>query len=105
MWQYVTVIITIISLLIMCRDKLFENDKSQLNDDLINKFRIYTKEEISQYNGVEKSELYLVILGNVFDVTKGAKYYGPGGNYHIFVGMYVLFLKHISVTIQVCGLI
>ncbi|XP_026668089.1 neuferricin, partial [Ceratina calcarata] len=30
--------------------------------------------------------LYISILGQVFDVTKGAKFYGPGATYHAFTG-------------------
>jgi len=36
----------------------------------------------------KKSEgkLFLSILGNVYDVTKGEKHYGPGGSYEFFTG-------------------
>lgn len=30
--------------------------------------------------------LYLAILGEVYDVSVGRKYYGPGEGYHCFVG-------------------
>ncbi|KAF5308723.1 hypothetical protein FQR65_LT06084 [Abscondita terminalis] len=42
--------------------------------------------ELQQFNGVTKPELYLAILGNVFDVTEGRKHYGAEGSYNIFVG-------------------
>lgn len=48
--------------------------------------RLFRKEELKKYNGVDKPELYIGLLGNVFDVTKGAKFYGPGEGYHAFVG-------------------
>lgn len=51
-----------------------------------NKIKLFSSDELNQYNGVDKSELYLSILGNVFDVTKGSKYYGPGESYYIFIG-------------------
>ncbi|CAG9860723.1 unnamed protein product [Phyllotreta striolata] len=47
---------------------------------------VLTKEQLKLYNGIDKPELYLSILGEVFDVTKGAKHYGPNQQYNIFVG-------------------
>ena len=40
--------------------------------------KMFTKRELSEYRGVSHDgKLYLAILGQVFDVTKGAeKYYG-----------------------------
>lgn len=49
--------------------------------------RMLTEDELSLYNGGENSKgLYLAILGQVFDVEKGRKHYGPGGGYHFFTG-------------------
>ncbi|XP_051961751.1 LOW QUALITY PROTEIN: neuferricin [Xyrauchen texanus] len=49
--------------------------------------RILTEDELSLYNGAQGSKgLYLAILGQVFDVEKGRKHYGPGGGYHFFTG-------------------
>ena len=48
---------------------------------------LFTEYQIKSFTGDgEGSELYLAILGNVFDVTKGKRFYGPGENYHAFVG-------------------
>lgn len=47
---------------------------------------LFTKEELKKYNGVDTPELYLAILGNVYNVTKGESSYGPGQTYHIFIG-------------------
>ncbi|NP_001096144.1 neuferricin precursor [Danio rerio] len=48
---------------------------------------LLTKEQLSLYNGGKNSKgLYLAILGQVFDVEKGRKHYGPGGGYHFFTG-------------------
>lgn len=47
---------------------------------------LYTKEELEKYNGVDNPELYLAILGNVYNVTKGKNFYGPGQSYEFFVG-------------------
>lgn len=49
--------------------------------------QMFSSEELAKYDGSENSKgIYLSILGEVFDVTKGAKHYGPGGSYNIFVG-------------------
>ncbi|KAL2094996.1 hypothetical protein ACEWY4_009715 [Coilia grayii] len=49
--------------------------------------RILSKSELSKYSGENNSPgLYVAILGQVFDVKKGQKHYGPGGGYHFFSG-------------------
>ncbi|XP_017557137.1 neuferricin [Pygocentrus nattereri] len=49
--------------------------------------RLLRQHELSLYNGRESSKgLYLAILGQVFDVEKGRKHYGPEGGYRFFTG-------------------
>jgi predicted heme/steroid binding protein len=49
--------------------------------------RTFTPSELSQYDGRDGGPIYLAILGDVFDVTAGRKYYGQqGGGYAIFAG-------------------
>ncbi|OWF44334.1 neuferricin-like [Mizuhopecten yessoensis] len=48
--------------------------------------RIFTKDELWKYRGEGDSAVYLAVLGQVFDVTKGRKHYGPGGGYEFFSG-------------------
>ncbi|XP_064838477.1 neuferricin isoform X2 [Oncorhynchus masou masou] len=49
--------------------------------------RLIIKDELSLYTGEADSKgLYLAILGQVFDVEKGMKHYGPGGGYRFFAG-------------------
>ncbi|CAM9609368.1 neuferricin isoform X1 [Lampetra fluviatilis] len=49
--------------------------------------RLLTMSELERYDGREGSPgLYLAILGQVFDVSKGAKHYGPGASYQAFAG-------------------
>ncbi|KAM9846788.1 neuferricin [Aulostomus maculatus] len=49
--------------------------------------RLLSKRELTLYDGEEDSKgLYLAILGQVFDVHKGLKHYGPGGAYHLMAG-------------------
>lgn len=49
--------------------------------------RIFTKEELAKYKGQDGGDIYLAILGKVFDVTRGRDYYGPGGGYEFFSGV------------------
>lgn len=37
-------------------------------------------------NGVDESVIWLSIMGEVFDVTEGTDYYGPGNTYSAFSG-------------------
>ncbi|XP_065579741.1 neuferricin-like [Artemia franciscana] len=48
--------------------------------------RIFTTEELSKFTGEEGEEVYIALLGKVFNVTRGAQHYGPGGGYHFFAG-------------------
>ncbi|XP_037938138.1 neuferricin homolog [Teleopsis dalmanni] len=47
---------------------------------------LFTKAELAKYNGENGAPLYLALLGDVFDVTKGLKHYGPGCSYNFFIG-------------------
>ena len=47
--------------------------------------RLLTPEELKAYDGKEGSPgLYIALLGQVFDVSKGMDHYGPGGGYSFF---------------------
>ncbi|OQR99450.1 hypothetical protein ACHHYP_06148 [Achlya hypogyna] len=46
-----------------------------------------TKKELALFDGVAEPRIFLAVLGQVFDVTSGAKHYGPGGAYRHFVGI------------------
>lgn len=51
------------------------------------KIRMVTQEELERHDGKQtKGVMWLSILSKVYDVSKGAQYYGPGGSYSIFVG-------------------
>lgn len=47
--------------------------------------KVFTPNELMKYTNL-KDGLYISILGQVFDVTRGAKHYGPGATYHGFTG-------------------
>lgn len=60
--------------------------------------KLLSSHELSLYNGHKGSKgLYLAILGQVFDVHKGHKHYGPGGTYHFMTGD---FTSSITVNFQ-----
>ncbi|XP_066602961.1 membrane-associated progesterone receptor component 1-like [Prorops nasuta] len=49
--------------------------------------RDFTYEELKKYNGIGSDGRILIgINGSVYDVTKGAQFYGPNGPYSAFAG-------------------
>ncbi|KAK7863809.1 hypothetical protein R5R35_003301 [Gryllus longicercus] len=56
-----------------------------VSDKSTSKQTLFTEETLKKYIN-KKTGLYLAILGEVYDVTKGEKHYGPGGSYHFFTG-------------------
>ncbi|KAM4797123.1 neuferricin [Rhinophrynus dorsalis] len=49
--------------------------------------RLLSKQELANFHGGPNSPgIYLAVLGQVFDVQKGDKHYGPGGSYSFFSG-------------------
>ncbi|KAI9221708.1 cytochrome b5-like heme/steroid binding domain-containing protein [Blastocladiella britannica] len=49
--------------------------------------RVFTPEELALYNGTDPTlPIYLAVMSDVFDVTAGRDYYGPGSGYHFFAG-------------------
>ncbi|CAG4911911.1 unnamed protein product [Colias eurytheme] len=45
-----------------------------------------TQEELAKYNGDEHEELYLAVMGSIFDVSSGKMHYAKGSSYHYFIG-------------------
>ncbi|KAG9246718.1 putative membrane steroid-binding protein 2 [Calycina marina] len=46
-----------------------------------------TDAELAQYDGTDPTKpIYLAINGTIYDVSVGARHYGPGGSYHFFAG-------------------
>lgn len=49
--------------------------------------RDYTREELKQFDGRDPTKaIMLAIKGKIFDVSRGASFYGPGGAYNVFAG-------------------
>ncbi|KAL4855533.1 Membrane-associated progesterone-binding protein 4 [Chlorella vulgaris] len=48
---------------------------------------LFTAEQLARYDGSRGNKLvYLAVMGEVFDVSPGARHYGPGGGYSRFAG-------------------
>ena len=56
------------------------------NDVKKSKRKVFTADELKKYDGSSGKGPYLALLGQVFDVSKGAQHYGPGGGYAFFSG-------------------
>lgn len=63
------------------------NEFEIFNDSInINLLPIYTRSQLSFYNGSENPEVYVAIRGYIYDVTNNISNYGPGKPYHKLVG-------------------
>lgn len=49
-------------------------------------FTVFTPPQLLPYNGADGKPVYLAVRGQVFDVTPGRNFYGPGGPYQNFAG-------------------
>lgn len=66
-----------------------ESTDQSIDADVKDEFgiRMFTADELKAYNGEgDSKQIYLAILGDIFDVTRGEKHYGPGAAYHDYVG-------------------
>lgn len=67
--------------------KSVEKLKASMQPVNIPKHRVFSKVELQQYDGSDDNkDVYLGILGRVFDVTRGRRHYGKGGGYSFFAG-------------------
>ncbi|GFR72107.1 neuferricin-like [Elysia marginata] len=66
----------------------FVNGGEEHSDDRLKlTVTVFSREELSKYKGMNGGDVYLALLGNVYDVTRGRKHYGPGGGYSFFSGI------------------
>ncbi|XP_025831700.1 membrane-associated progesterone receptor component 1 [Agrilus planipennis] len=85
--------IGLVSLIAFLVYKIFKNKTNELNVLPVEphlpklKRRDFTIEELKQFDGTQESGRVLIaVLGNVYDVTRGKRFYGPGGPYAAFAG-------------------
>lgn len=57
---------------------LLKSKKIELKD--------YTPKELSKFNGVSDSKIYISVNRKIYDVTMSAGFYGPGSAYENFAG-------------------
>ena len=63
--------------------------------------RLFTKEEIKDYDGKTRSEIHIALVGSVYDVTKGERFYAAGNHYGGFSGKLAsvrLLLRRVEVS-------
>ena len=51
----------------------------------MSKLREFSREQLREYDGESRKEIYIGCKGEVFDVTKSQSY-KPGATYHVFAG-------------------
>ncbi|OXU27563.1 hypothetical protein TSAR_000006 [Trichomalopsis sarcophagae] len=82
-------LVAIIALLVykIFKSRTKQDEPVQQIKELPKMRRDFTVEELKEYNGTQADGRILVAVnGNVYDVTKGARFYGPGGPYAAFGG-------------------
>lgn len=55
-------------------------------DNKNNNEKIFNKNELKKFNGINDNKVYTALKGLVFDVSKGRSFYGPGGSYEMIAG-------------------
>ncbi|KAJ8679661.1 hypothetical protein QAD02_015448 [Eretmocerus hayati] len=82
-------LVALIALLVykIFRSKTQPDEPVQQYKELPKIRRDFTVEELRPYDGTgPDGRILLAVNGNVYDVTKGARFYGPGGTYAAFGG-------------------
>lgn len=93
--QYVNYVL-IAAIVISIARRLFfsrDNGKHPLASSLKRKgegkatlFKSYTPATLQQFTGENDTKVLIAVKGDVFDVTAGKSFYGPGGPYSNFAG-------------------
>lgn len=62
--------------------------KVQVDTDIPDVIEIqdFTPQSLSKYDGVKHPKILVGVMGKVYDVTAGGKYYGPDGPYAFIAG-------------------
>ncbi|OAD57608.1 Membrane-associated progesterone receptor component 2 [Eufriesea mexicana] len=81
----VGVIAILVYKIVKSKTKIEEPVKEEVKK--VTKLRDFTLEELNKYNGKgPDGRILIAINGSVFDCTRGAHFYGPGGPYEVFGG-------------------
>lgn len=65
-------------------EKPIEEYHKEVYGDLT--YGVFCEDRLADYNGIKEKNLYLAVLGSVFNVSKSPQHYAKGGSYHYFVG-------------------
>ncbi|CAM4796004.1 unnamed protein product [Rotaria magnacalcarata] len=79
-WLVSFVLIIIISFIVQ---RQINNDNNNNNNNNINSERLFSLDELQTFT---KDELYLAILGHVFNVTSAPRFYSSTGSYKFYTG-------------------
>lgn len=74
----------------------FLNDTNKEND----RPGFFTANKLAQFDGETQSDLFLAVLGTVFNVTEGNRHYKKGAAYHYFIGNYYSKLNNMLKTLS-----
>jgi len=84
MEKYTRYLIVIVTALVVKYGLNYWNPLNLEINSQKSEIKVFTKDIFKQQSADNK--IYLGFLGNVYDVTKGAKYYGKDGSYEFFAG-------------------
>uniref|UniRef100_A0A7S2WHL1 Cytochrome b5 heme-binding domain-containing protein n=1 Tax=Eucampia antarctica TaxID=49252 RepID=A0A7S2WHL1_9STRA len=79
---FLTIFYIVALAIISCQSEQCE-DGDCINPDGI---RVISMEELSTKTGKDEGDVWISVLGQVFDVTSGRDFYGEGASYSIFAG-------------------
>lgn len=82
----VCIVLSIASRLFFRRDQGSNPLAAALGGDKPILFKEYTPAELEKFSGENDSKVLMAVKGDVFDVTAGKSFYGPGGPYSNFAG-------------------
>ena len=69
-----------------CNDQLQGECENKNTNNYNNGIRLISRDELQQKTGEDDPEIWLSILGDVYDVTGGESFYGKGTSYGAFAG-------------------
>lgn len=91
-YTYINYFLIALIILSIARRLFFSKDdqkselRKQLDASKTTVFRDFTPRSLAKFNGENNTPVLLAIKGEVFDVSAGRSFYGPGGPYSNFAG-------------------
>lgn len=89
-YQYINYVLIGLIILNIARRLFFPRDQSKRHtsdsSDNATLFQTYTPSTLQKYTGENDLPVLMGVKGDVFDVSAGKSFYGPGGPYSNFAG-------------------